>query len=658
MQRTLSAEEVLPCCLVIRSVNNQRIMMNRRSVDLCDATRQDVVDICSAIEQVFLFYEKGKTPYIYIINLLELLLQSARTRLCIIRLPLEGEQKILTAGEVRKKIVVFANFRNRHFYNSFCEKIALELNNNSAHFLSYELVKIPAGDENMYFCLPRIQTRTNDINIDHTRNPEAYSRIRQLLQTMFLEKSYWCTDLLAEIYECFTHIPHDSNLNCPDTCTVSKLHPKETVIHPFPQEIHATLQNKDLLLPISEWVDYVYQHAAESRLTSAAHHENDEDIIDYSNIFFFLRVNRPSENPETKNCDSFDVRIICPEQQRRELSLYYHRKPKHHCQWYDAGKCNIDGMPACEFEVHWNSLPEDAHSWHDDTIFEAYEPMWKALKGSESDTKKTSEDAFRNNSVIFERYARKESIHDNETGYVRIDPESKRDRLMACMRYRLLPAPDPDSPEEDQVPQIMFVPIYTGGAPFVLAATVVNAKRPDNQDIQMSEWRSAYRFAGMVLQFMSSRLKEAARKAYLNTAANIMEEFARRVSTSIDYDIIHSSLQQANQQLAVLAQAYPYQQILLKNIDQALAKSDYLVNHKERQEIEINAQKYAVFLKENHFWCHYAADKTFFTAKDVARKFRSAHGRVALIKRKILEDEVSKLYEQNFGKKPDDPATE
>ena len=624
--------------------------MNRRTVDLRDATRQDIVDVCSAIEQIFLFYQQGKTPSIYIINLLELLLQSARTRLCILRLSSEKKHYDFTAESIKKNVIVFANFRNRMFYNIFCKKLAEELNKNSAHFLSYELVKIPAKTEDLYFCLPRIRTSTYDVSIDHTQNPEAYNRIRQLLQTMYMERNFWCTDLLSEIYKCFSSIPANSNLNCPDTCEAGNFHPKEIELLPFiHKNTNAFLQSEDLMLPINEWVDYVYQHAAESRLTSVIHHADEKNTVDYSNIFFFLRINKPNSSPNTKNCDNFDVKIICPEQQRKELSLYYHRKQRHHCQWYDSGRCGIDGMPKCEFESIWNNLPENSQCWDEDTITEHYEQVWQGLEISEGRSKKTSEDAFRNNSVIFERYARQESA-DEETGYVRIDPKSKRDRLMACTRYRLLPDPKPNTPKEDQVPQVMFVPIYAGGAPFVMAATVVNAKRPESQKRQMSEWRSAYRFAGMVLQFMSSRLKEAARKAYLNTAADIMEEFAHRITRSVSQDIIQSSLEDANHQLAMLAQTYPYQKIRLHYDRMSLANSADLVNHKERQKIVIDNQMYTVSLQENHFWCHYSADKTFFTAKDVARKFKSAQGRVELIRKNLLAEEVKELYEQHFGK--------
>lgn len=622
-------------------------------VDLRDATRQDIVDVCSAIEQIFLFYEQGKTPYIYIINLLELLLQSARTRVCILRLPTQKSEKQFTIRQLKQHYIIFANFRDRQLYNLFCEQLTEKLNRNSAHFLSYDLVKIPAKNEDLYFCLPRISIRTNEVQINHKENPEAYSRIRQLLQTMLLEKHCWSIDLLGEIYHCFNTIPHDSNLNCPETCsnTMSTLISPDKRANNLQQvEQKAPSQYDELFSPIEEWVDYVYHHATESRLSNVAHH-TDGSIIDYSNIFFFLRVNKPHTNPKIKKCDNFDVRIVIPEQQQRELSLYYHRQQKHHCQWYKDGNCGIHGMPECEFEAHWSDLPPDSKEWDEEHIYSAYKHLWQGLHDDRGSSKRTSEDAFRNNSVIFERYARHKP-GNGEKGYVRIDPGARRDRLMACIRYRLLPAPDGDLPEEDNVPQVMFVPIYTGGAPFVMAATVVNANRPSQNATDMSEWRKAYRFAGMVLQFMSSRLKEAARKSYLNAAADIVEDFVHRTDNCTDQDIVSTCLAQSNQQLAVLAQAYPYQQIILKEYCRMLAKPGFLVNDKERQTITTRVQQYEILLKENNFWCHYSADKTFFTAEDVAKKFKSAQGRAALIKQAMLDEEVKNLYEERFGKQP------
>lgn len=627
--------------------------MNRRTVDLRDATRQDIIDICSAIEQIFLFYKQEKTPYIYIINLLELLLQSARTRVCVLRLPKDNKEQPFTLEEVKKEIVVFANFRDRQLYEIFCTQLVEALNQKTPHFLSYELVRIPAKQEDLYFCLPRISIKTNEVLIDHKANPEAYSRIRQLLQTMLTERNCWGTDLLNEMYQCLASIPHDSNLNCPDTCntTTNTIRPQNILGISTLVQKNRPSKEDDLFSAIEDWVDYVYQHASESRLNSVPHHADDEKIIDYKNIFFFLRINKPNDNPDIKNCDNFDVKIIIPKKQRRELSLYYHREQKNNCQWYNNGKCGIHGMPHCEFDTHWRDLPPESKNWNDKKIFSAYEYIWQGLDDNKGASKRTSEDAFRNNSVIFERYARHKHP-DIEKGYVRIDPKAKRDRLMACIRYRLLPTPDDKKPEEDSVPQVMFVPIYTGGAPFVLAATVVNAKRPQQQSVEISEWRKAYRFAGMVLQFMSSRLKEAARKAYLNAAADMMEDFSRIATNSANQDIIENSLHEANRCLATLALAYPYQKILLRKFSPSLENSDDLVNDKERQIIEVGMYKYEILLQENDFWCHYSADKTFFTTEDVEKKFKSAHGRVALMKQELLDEEVKRLYEERFGGKP------
>nr|CAA6830887.1 MAG: Unknown protein [uncultured Thiotrichaceae bacterium] len=615
--------------------------MNRRSVNLRDATRQDIIDICSEIEQLFIFYKKEQTPYIYIINLLELLLQSARTRVCILRLPDRNSEKKYTLEEVKKNVVVFANFRDRELYNLFCKKLKDALNKDLIHFFSYELEQIPADQKDLYFCLPRITVRTGEVQLDHSFNREAYHRIRQLLQTMYLERDCWGVDLLNELYHNFTNIPHDSNLNCPETCNAKPIEKIKKLLLHHPKNT----DDDELLTPIYEWADYIYNNASESRLLNAAHHESKEDLIDYSNIFFFLRVNKPNTDPGVKNCDSFDVKIICPDQQRKELSLYYHKQQKDHCQWYNNGQCEIHGMPQCEFESHWDNLPPESKHWDNDSIYKSYEAFWEGLDDTRGSSKKTSEAAFRNNSVIFERYA-KHKRPDGEKGYFRIDPEARRDRLMACIRYRLLPAPDANSPEEDHVPQVMFVPIYTGGAPFVLAATVINANRPESS-ARMSEWRMAYRFAGRVLQFFSSRLKEAARKAYLNAAVDMIGQFHEKASKlNNTTDIRETLFHQVNNELETLALAYPYPQILLKKLPNELEKQGDLVNDRDRQTFSLlnYDDLYEIVIDDNRFWCHYSSDKQFFTLTHVGKKLDSALGRNARNKERWRRDNIDGLF--------------
>jgi adenine-specific DNA methylase len=170
----------------------------------------------------------------------------------------------------------------------------------------------------------------------------------------------------------------------------------------------------------------------------------------------------------------------------------------------------------------------------------------------------------------------------------------------------------------------MFVPIYTGASPFMLAATVINAKVPLPLRETMTEWRMSYRFSEMVLQFMSSRLKEAARKAYLNAAADILEDFAYE-EMQLQLDSTRSTaehqkaLQQTNFNLATLAVKYPYQQIELEF-------NDKLVNDSDRQSVTVSRVAYKILMRDNPYWCHYSA-RNYFTLEVVARKFRSALAR-------------------------------
>lgn len=591
--------------------------------NLKDGSHQDILDICSAIEQVFLSFQKNEAPYIYIINLLELLLQSARTRVCILRFPKDDQRDHYTLDTLKKDTIIFANFRNRTLYERFCQSLLNELNNprsaSAIHFIKYELEKLPSEEEDIYFCLPRVILEKQQVELNHAYNKEAYFRLRQFLQTILVDQNNWGINLVDELYACFKHIPKDSNLNCADGCELPLIK-KENIRQ---EAIDETFQ-KEALEPIHEWASYVYDHVEQSPLVHVAHPEksqtNTEEQLDYSNLFFFLRVNRKTPPPQgTPNCENFDVHMLCPPKQIQQLSHYYHRRHTHDCQWYqDGGGCKIKGMPHCELDEKWNDLPEGHERWTKKEIEEHYSSLWQPLAQSTGDSIRSSEAVFRSHSIVFERYARQENP---EFGYVRIDPASDRDRIMACIRYRMLPVTDHPG-GEDNVPQMMFVPIYAGGSPQMLAAMVVNANKPKTLQNTMSEWRLAYRFAGMVMQSLSSRYKEAARKAYLNAVADIMEDFTYCVLDEwqgCEHKEYTALLDNANNALDDLSIIYPFPQM-------ALAPETNLVNHSDGQFILINELRYRVSTKVNQHWCHYS-DKTFFTNDHVVRKFESAIGR-------------------------------
>lgn len=625
--------------------------MERRMPNLQDGSHQDIIDICSAIEQVFLSFKQGEAPYIYIINLLELLLQSARTRVCILRFPKEDHRKHYTPEALKKDTIVFANFRDRALYEHFCQSLQKELNNprsaSAIHFIKYELEKLPSAEEDLYFCLPRVILETQQVELNHAYNKEAYFRLRQFLQTILVDQNNWGINLVDELYECFNAIPQDSKLNCADGCEfplIKKANNQEYTA------IDETFQ-KEALEPIHEWVSYVYDHVEQSPLVHVAHPTkqgktatSDDDQLDYSNLFFFLRVNRKTLPPQgTTSCENFDVHMICPPKQIQQLSHYYHRHHTTSCQWYQKdGGCKIKGMSRCELADTWGNLPAGHERWTSKEIEEHYHHLWQPMTESTGASLRSSETVFRSHSIVFERYARQENP---DFGFVRIDPDNNRDRIMACIRYRMLPLTEHPG-GEDNVPQMMFVPIYAGGSPQMLAAMVVNANKPQNLQKTMSEWRLAYRFAGMVMQSLSSRYKEAVRKAYLNAVADLVEDMAynaKQAKKGYETGRYDELLTTTNAKLENLSIIYPFRQIKLEKLAGG-------VNNNDRQVIHIlDSLYYRLSLMPNQHWCHYA-DKTFFSSEDVARKCESA------ISRSIARDH----HEQRaiIGQDPDLPGND
>ncbi|MFZ1342886.1 hypothetical protein [Thiothrix eikelboomii] len=599
--------------------------MGHRTVNPRDGTLQDVVHICSSIEQLLLSYHTGKTPYVYIVNFLELLFQSARTRICVLRAPAFFDASSCSV-EALDRLVVFSTFRKCSIYQKFLSQLSDRLSRHKRRFLEQECEKLQGENERLYICLARVHPENQGVVIDRSSSKEAYHRLSTFLRTLIEEPSRWGMDITSELVRCFLNVPASRNASCKLPCSISEraeLRSIELFIQKQKDSETLNATSHEFLEPIIEWVAFIYSQISGTPLVQIAQPTANETVIGFSNIFFFVKINDvPDPGDCTRNCDSFGVRLVCPPEQRRELSLFYHKQRKHRCQWYqDKGVCRVPGMGECHMLTYWDNI--HAEEEDENLIDKHFAPAWEQMTRMQHSDVQKSEAAFRSSSILFDRRQRAYDRDRKGQRYV----VSQADKLMACVTYRMMAAPNGEGNSEDHDPQLMYVPIYAGTAPFLLAATVVNAASPQSQGLSLGEWRRSYLFAGMVYQLMSSRLKETARKAYLNKATDLVQEL---------YNVRHSQLKSpksqwthsdtrplahVNRELDNLAKAYPYQQIVLAKTQESVINREGL-NTFETADREV----IRVDLRENPYWC-LLSHKPLFSEADVARKFSSAMAR-------------------------------
>ncbi|QTR49621.1 hypothetical protein [Candidatus Thiothrix anitrata] len=594
--------------------------MNYRPPDLRDGTLQDIVHICSSMEQLLLSYKTGEMPYIYIANLLELLFQSARTRICVLRKPTLGHGNVFSLEEV-DKLVVFATFRKQEVYRAFLEQLVSRLHKYGGEFLERECERLDHKNGCFYICLARVYPEEQKVVIGRYRSKEAYHRLTTLLRLLTEGSKTWGLDMPAELYACFNSDPDKR---------ICKLSPSQKLGAP---ELQNSLQadvmssrnesNEALLKPIKRWIEYVYEQNHGIPLVQVALPGQPSTDTGFSNLFFFMRINDAKDKQDHTDA-GFKVKLVCPPQQRRQLSHFYHKYRGQTCNWHESGECKIGGMGQCLFTDYWAGLSESVTDDH--LLDKHYAPLWDQLTVASNSDYSKSEVAFRSSSIVFDR--RQQQLLE-EGGKGVVSGTTKRDRISACITFRMVASPDTqhDTHQEDNIPQIMYVPIYAGAAPFVLAATVVNAQLPESLNSTLSEWRRAYRFAGMVFQFMASRLKESARKAYLNSATNMIQGVYEAYRSSIekfpycDIEAETQFLKQANAELDDLSKIYPYHKIVL-------AKSTENVIKRERRDIIETPEGIVlqISLELNPYWRSFS-EKPFISTEHVARKFSSGIAR-------------------------------
>lgn len=599
-----------------------------RTVGLPVGTIHDIQHICSSMEQLFLSYKSGEVPYIYIANLLELLFQSARTRICVLRRPdSNGKYDNVYSIEELDKLVVFATFRKRETYRTFLEMLSRELHSDSEKFLEEECERLGCGTECFYICLARVYPEDNNkVVIGWRDSKEAYHRLTTLLCLLVEDANAWGIDIPTALYTCFDKVPDGQNSICKLSPSVAQLQdaPDATGFMGDNPSSHMAW-NEKLLKPIEQWIEYVYEQNHDIPLLRVAQPGHPGKDMGFSNLFFFMRINDVRGKHDRAD-EHFKVKLVCPPQQRKEFSKFYHHHRGDQCQWHEGcGECRISGMEKCLLQPFWDKLPESVTD--EETIATYYAPLWEQLTASSNANFSKSETAFRSSSIIFDR-RRKQPLQSGGKGVV--SGVTERDSISACITFRMM-SPNSASQNmvaaEDRVPQLMYVPIYAGASPFLLAGTVVNAQLPEPHNRSLSEWRRAYHFAGMIFQSMASRLKESARKAYLNKATDLIQGFYEAYRSKVedppycDIGAEELFLEYGNKALDDLSKIYPYHKIIL-------AKATKDVIKRKGRDVFVTPEGIAlqVSLERNPYWRSFS-ERPFISVEHAARKFSSGIAR-------------------------------
>lgn len=321
--------------------------LGQRSEDLRDGCDRDVLDILTEIRRLFLSYRRGELLYIYLINVFELLLQSARTRICLLRLP--SRQTAPYTPQAIAEMVIFSSFRMKFFFDEFCRQMAEGMNQQGIAFLEREAAKLTADNgETLYICLPRIFPESQSVLVDKAANAEAFRRLEHLLQLLEAERLQVGSKLANDLLHCFTHIPLENR---------SPEWNAETVLPANARYFERRYLQNRLLSPLIDWVDEVYFECRQIPLLQAclqdipqADKASSSQLVDYSNIFFFIRINPviSKTGNDSGLQEGFKVRLVCPETQKRELSRFFHKNRDEQCQWHmPGGKCSVPGMKDC-----------------------------------------------------------------------------------------------------------------------------------------------------------------------------------------------------------------------------------------------------------------------------------------------------------------------
>lgn len=623
-----------------------------RSPDSRDGTTQDLLHLCSALERFFLYNPHDSAPSIYLVNYLELLLQSARTRICVLTAP--KQNKNYNSNSIQKAIFL-STFKTCEYYLSFLNQLADKVNKDQERFLQEECIVLSGKTGKLYILLARISMKTGEISLGRQHNHEAYYRLTSFFRKLNEDSNQWGLNISHAMYNCLTDLRKRHGWLLPfSPCQNNAITP--TSQRPVSHQHDMNEKASSFLKVLNHWIAQAYDLLQGMTLAEVIDPVNDGQLMGFGNVFFFVRVNKVEENHDcATKTNSFDIKLVFPANQKTQISEYYHKNKYTNCQWYqEGGECAVSGMGHCIVKPYWDS---DSDKVQHDAIRQHYEPLWEKAEGVTPSNLSRAAAPFLSSSIVFSR--RHEQVFTNgEKG--KVNGLDERDKVTACLTHRMLPqqARYAENPE-DRIPQVMFVPVYAGSGAVLVVSTVVNTQLPQNTATYLSEWRRSFRFADYVLGRLSDRLQESLRRLYVNEAVDIMQERfiksemfkqERPSKTPLEKHYEDELIKTIQQEFDSLAQALPYRKLLL-------AKCPHSVIKRQGQgECFSTAWRgiWRVRLVENPHW-QIAGNKDWFELGYVVKKFQSCMQRATARREEDRQDLVDFLmwyYEKHGGHPP------
>lgn len=516
-----------------------------RVSDSIDGTDEDIALVFEEFRRLVVTRQPQEVLGVSLINLLELVLQSARTRICIVNLEKLNNSNYCSSRDLENSII-FYSFRQIKFFTKFCEKIARQQTDIYSWLLQNSCILELHGCQKISICLVRV------------RYPSTLTYLPQ--QDAALEESY------KRLFNFFKFIKNnDIFLKIfLDAINALKLksHSNSSLHCTLPSNVTDNYWAYDEILePLYDCVNKIYEEFSGIPLIRVLQKNSSKTEIkpiDYSNIFFFIRLSASlSHEVNAKGTqDGFMVKLVIPRSQRKHLSRFFHEQREEKCPWFNPPyNCGVKNIKKCIFSEKWNSFPISNNN--DEEIYDYYNSIWKKLAGFLVSKPRLAGIAFRTNTIVFERRALS-SLEQDET---QVLSKLEADQILSCIKSRFVKAPNSSEKySEDHVPQMMFVPIYHGEIPIVAVATVVNTH--ENELLTLpNEWQKAFYFAGFVYRSLAYRFKAHLRDAYLELISKnvkiIYSQFAESSLLSKEDKIINF-INEINRCLANLAKIYAY----------------------------------------------------------------------------------------------------
>lgn len=613
--------------------------MNERVENELDCTDADIVQLGDELKRLWVSHRGGEVAARKIINLIALLIQSARTRIILLRTP-----PILPAVTLStlQQLVLFHTFRYEAVLQQYLQGLVERVQVNHA-WLQQKTVTFSNSHYSFNISLVRIHPQT----AHHTEAwfwegkesaglKTSYQRVHRLVQHLRDKEP----QVLDWVLSCFNDTPIVKMLRVPTTS-----HQPNNVIFPVqPSAIR-------LLQPVHDWVERAYQEYRDIPLLQVAGTSPSKPLVDYGNLFFFVRLPTQMSTPSETSVlsENIAVGLIVPELQQREFSQFFHRERKRACQWYEGkGKCRIPRIHQCLFNATWQHLRADETDVQ--KVHEYFtKEHWQHLNHYQTGKPTLAGAAFKTQTIVFERRQWEQS-HPSADGQFHVSGQA--DQILHCIKCRLVPNTHSPQYSDDCMPQVMFTPIYSSSQPLLTVATVVNAKRPELLQTSLTEWQQAVQWAGFVYRYLANRFKEHIRKGYLGAARSMVTDCYLEASEQKDKTpqaMAEYFIDEVNSRLEKLSKIYSYPKIYLSLESVSVINNDIRDDQSNRLIIPWLYQfKFSINVWPETYW-QQPSGKQLFSRDDVIRKFQTA------IHRAIAYEQLERLIRLGeFQSKPDD----